>query len=409
VSIFRQESLDQRRLKVYHYLHNGNYSLTILKWIAASVFALLTLSVFFVSFDKHVSAVGFISPDAGVISIRPPINGTVTSLNVREYEQVKRGQILFSVETEGTDQAGSALQLTRENIIARKYLVSQKKDYINNTKKRAQELAAQELRQVVNERNTIEEVIKNQIALTRISKGNMDRYKKLLDQTDITTEEYEAKLTQHMRDLAALTTSQRELNTVDLKAVQVNRQLSMTLIDADSQLVEASIEENLLDAAETKAHTDVVKRVKSPRDGIISYINLVEGATTNTSDLAITLLPNSASIIVELYISSKNIGNVAIGQAVKIIPSTYFDGHKVTIKGKVHSISNFPLASNDLPKIIPLIEHPDPMFRVRVLIMNSGNQGGAATYLRPGVAVTGEVSIEARSAISWITHLLKAE
>ena len=81
------------------------------------------VSLIWLSFAKTeeiIVAQGILEPVAGVRDIQIPLNGVVDSLNVKEGERVKKGQILLTLDPEATKQkektAKKSLELIKEQI-----------------------------------------------------------------------------------------------------------------------------------------------------------------------------------------------------------------------------------------------------------------------------------------------------
>ncbi len=96
------------------------------RWMRLTTWGLMTtagVSLIWLSFAKTeeiVVAQGILEPVAGVRDIQIPLNGVVDSLNVKEGERVKKGQILLTLDPEATKQkektAKKSLELIKEQI-----------------------------------------------------------------------------------------------------------------------------------------------------------------------------------------------------------------------------------------------------------------------------------------------------
>ena len=96
------------------------------RWMRLTTWGLMTtagVSLIWLSFAKTeeiIVAQGILEPVAGVRDIQIPLNGVVDSLNVKEGERVKKGQILLTLDPEATKQkektAKKSLELIKEQI-----------------------------------------------------------------------------------------------------------------------------------------------------------------------------------------------------------------------------------------------------------------------------------------------------
>ena len=112
-SLFRQEALDATRHKLM-----GTVSLYSppWRWLTIGVATALTLVVvaFFVfgSYTKRERVAGQLLPAQGLLTVAPPLTGTVTGLRVREGQTVAAGAELLAISAEVATELGG----TRETV-----------------------------------------------------------------------------------------------------------------------------------------------------------------------------------------------------------------------------------------------------------------------------------------------------
>ena len=80
--------------------------------------------------------------------------------------------------------------------------------------------------------------------------------------------------------------------------------------------------------------------VRAPLDGVVNRLNYVTAdAYVSTGDVLLELVPTGSALIVETQIDPKDIGEITIGQDVKISLTAYNPSRYGRIDGKVFSIS----------------------------------------------------------------------
>ena len=80
--------------------------------------------------------------------------------------------------------------------------------------------------------------------------------------------------------------------------------------------------------------------VRSPVNGVINRLNYVTaGAYVNTGDVLLEIVPTGSDLIVETRINPKDIGEIVIGQEVKISLTAYDPSRFGRIDGQIESIS----------------------------------------------------------------------
>ena len=121
-----------------------------------------------------------------------------------------------------------------------------------------------------------------------------------------------------------------------LKAAQ---QAYITSALTELSEVEAKINEisSLIPSLESRVERNTIR---APLDGVINQINYVTAdAYVNTGDILLEMVPTGSDLIVETQIDPKDIGEIILGQDVKISLTAYDPSRYGRIDGKVLSIS----------------------------------------------------------------------
>ena len=106
-SLFRQEALDSKRDTWL-----GDILLsrpTTFAWLAALFFFAAVASLGYLvwgEYTKKARVSGYLVPDQGLIKLFAKQSGPVVTLNVKEGQQVKKGDVLLIISTERTNSQG---------------------------------------------------------------------------------------------------------------------------------------------------------------------------------------------------------------------------------------------------------------------------------------------------------------
>ena len=99
--LFRQEAIDFQR-------GQGEFgeiallqpvSTKLLAWLLTGIVTVAIVFLSFAQFSRKQSVSGFLIPAAGTLKVFPNREGVVTALYVKEGQQVKAGDPLFTVAT----------------------------------------------------------------------------------------------------------------------------------------------------------------------------------------------------------------------------------------------------------------------------------------------------------------------
>ena len=128
------------------------------------------------------------------------------------------------------------------------------------------------------------------------------------------------------------------LDEID-EQLKAERQSYITSALTDLSSIESEIAEL---SARIPALENRVERtsVRSPVDGVINRLNYVTAdAYVSTGDVLLEIVPTGSDLIVETQIDPKDIGELVVGQEVKISLTAYDPSRYGRIDGKVLSIS----------------------------------------------------------------------
>ncbi|WP_077296504.1 HlyD family efflux transporter periplasmic adaptor subunit [Aquaspirillum sp. LM1] len=145
--------------------------------------------------------------------------------------------------------------------------------------------------------------------------------------------------------------------------------------------------------------------ITAPLDSIVTSITAQVGQPINGQALAI-LLPVDAQLEANLYLPSRAIGFIEIGQKVRLRYQAYPYQKFGQYDGIVKEIARSPIPVNELPMASPLISQ-EVVYRVTVklaaqYILAYGKQ----IMLRPGMALEADIEQERRRLIEWILEPL---
>lgn len=131
---------------------------------------------------------------------------------------------------------------------------------------------------------------------------------------------------------------QSGLNEID-EQLRAEKQAYLTRALTDLSAIEGQISEIEAQIPALEARVERTS-VRSPVDGVINRLNYVTAdAYIKTGDVLLEIVPTGSDLIVETQINPKDIGEIVVGQDVKISLTAYDPNKYGRIDGKVTSIS----------------------------------------------------------------------
>lgn len=102
------------------------------RWVVILLVILITLAVAglftFGSYTKYETATGELIPRDGMLTLPPPVAGTVVSIPVNEGEEVKQGDVLMVLSSEVSTRQGQTREMIAETLSRQRERLQQDAD-----------------------------------------------------------------------------------------------------------------------------------------------------------------------------------------------------------------------------------------------------------------------------------------
>lgn len=352
--------------------------------------------IFFGNYSRKVTVSGEVTLDKGIVPIYLPSNGgRIKKYYYKEGDIVKKNDPLVDVSNEIST-------LNNENYYAEKnkILISKLKHLENRIKainlkeKLENSNNIKKVNEIKNDINSIEKQIKlNEINAKKVLHF-VNRYEKSSKEGVISESEYLNKflelsgLKEKILDLERqLLLSKRNLNdlyslnkTMPIENENEKNSLNFELVKVKEEILNNNYEYGVI--------------VKSPISGVIHAVQGFEGLRMDSSKPVFLISPEGYKTEVSLFVTSSSIGNIKIGDKVKL-KFEAFPYQKYGFKeGKIRLISKYSLTPDDLLSG-PRHRISEPTYLVKVSIDSDFFKLDAEKYdLLPGMMVEADILLE---------------
>lgn len=202
---------------------------------------------------------------------------------------------------------------------------------------------------------------------------------------------------------------------VDQEATATNRAAQITehrarlsKLPYDRAQSEADLEQAVQGVKQRRAQAEAGKGyvVKASRSGRISGLQVAAGQVLDPQRPLMTIAPEGARLVADLYVPSRAIGFVEPGQRVRLLFDAFPYQRFGPGFGRVLAVSTTVLAPQDVVAAAPVGE---PVYRVVVALDRPALQafGREHPYVS-GMALTADIVLEERSFAEWLLEPLYA-
>lgn len=403
-------------------------------WSLAVVMALMLVIAGTVPIDRVVTTTGRIVPRSPNIVVQPLDTSIVRSIDVREGEFVKKGQLLAQLDPTfaQADESALAQQVTSlEQEVDRLRAEAAGKTYVSDGTASGNlqaEIFAQRHAEFTFKVENYDQQIDSLKAKLQQSAADITSYtQRLAVARTVEQKRMELEKLQvgsQLNTLAAQDTRvQMEGGLADAQAMAAGamRDLAAARADRDSYIgqYKADISSQLQDLVPklVQAQQDLAKaklrrqlvQLRADRDAVVLSIAPVSvGSVLQSGDEFITLVPADAQLEVESVLSGQDAGFVHVGQTarIKFDSFPYFTYGTATGTVRVISPDSFH-APNVVKGVVTRPHDTEPFgevyYRVRISIDQMHMRNLPPDFrLAPGMPVTADVKIGKRTALQFM-------
>jgi membrane fusion protein len=404
--LFRPESLEARRLAwlgrptIAH-----NVPATVMAVFSLAFVLATVLFLVFGEYTRRVRVSGVVLPVDGLTRLVAPQAGWVTELKVKEGENVRRGDILYTLSIDSTTALGNTQDAVAE-------VLRGKREELQAASLRQVELDKLEKKTLRDQVRDIErEIVQvdSQIRLleefTATMKEFAERQLQLVSKGVSISREYESRLQAYnsqrtqletlRRDriqlAARLTESRNHLSGFDLQAAAKSAEIRRQLLDIDQQLSESEAKREL--------------QITAPRDGSVTGIITLAGQTVTPGTPLLTIVPKDRPLVVQLLAPSNAIGFVREGSNVLLRYEAFPYQKFGQYPGTVSLISRATLRPEEVAQFNASGSDPErspSLYRITVEpAAPFVTAYGREEALQAGMQVQAHVLAEARPLYQW--------
>lgn len=382
----------------------------VISRIPIIAFALFSITfvlamAFFVSFadyTRRVRVSGMILPQDGLTRVTAPQSGWVTGLRVSEGQQVRRGDVLYTLSIDVT----TALGATQDAVSA---ILSDKREELTQTLERDTRMRALEKQAIRARLADLEREIPqidDQLRLLETTvaefSGFADRQRDLLARGVAVSAEYEQRLRAFYAERAQLPALRRERLQAESRLNDLQAELAA--FDLQTQAQAADTRRQILDIdqqiSESEARRELA--VTAPRDGTVTGIITLAGQTVAAGTPLLTIVPQNRPLVAQLLAPGSAIGFVREGMPVLLRYQAFPYQKFGQYPGRVTVISRANLGPEGLGELRPGQDAP-VLYRVTVQPdLPHVNAYGERQDLQAGMEVEAHLLVETRPLYQWI-------
>ena len=374
-----------------------------------SVLALLlgvisTTAIAFISIGSYArkeTVQGFLSPDKGIVRIHAPRIGVVGQLHAREGQLVNAGDPLLTLL--GETVTGSGLNVDQEQLSVIQAQLREIDIRISLEKRRREaneKRLSAEVTSLVSESSAVDGQVRIQRQLLISLQKNYDRISGVVENGFISAAEYISREETLIHSKQALAILLQKQTAISSHVVQKQLELQRVPLESDERLSQLASDRSNLKIRDIELSSKKSITITAPVAGKVAALQAISGSSVDNRFPLLTILPQGSRLEAHLYVPTRAIGFVEVGQEVRLLYGAFdyrrFGAHA----GTVSEISSAISSAVDAQANIRVNE---PTYRVTVRINGESVEAyGQQFPLQAGMLLTADIVLEKRSLFAWL-------
>ncbi|KWH23667.1 HlyD family secretion protein [Burkholderia multivorans] len=409
-TLFRQEALDATKHKLMGTvaLYSPPYrwlTIGIVSAFALAIVAFLT----FGTYTKRERVAGQLLPAKGLLSVAPPLAGTVIDTHVREGQIVAAGAELVAVSGEIATQLGATRAMVGQQLKFQRERLQT--DLVRQTQLSDEARRGLQV-QAVALNDQLEQIAQQKRQRTR----QAELARRQLDKLQAMREEGYASNSQVEQQEATLLDAQTRLQDLARQRLEIDRQLGqirqqLRELPLNTRNRQNDIERKLAELDQSIAENEARRAVilRAPQASVVAALLAKPGQLVGAGQTVVSLLPQGAPLEAQLMVPSRAIGFVRIGARVVLRYEAYPFQKFGQQFGHVVDVSRTALAPQEVANLTGRTNVSEQLYRVVVALDRQDILAyGKREALRPGMALEADMLIDRRRLIEWVLEPLYA-
>ncbi len=392
----------------------------LIAWIALTIAVALFVFICLGSISRKARISGIIMPVTGLISVSANGNGVITQTLVEAGQQVKAGQVLFTISSERQQAAGELSALVSQQIAQRQQSLLTEQTLRQQLAQERQAALKQRLSNLAQEQQQVQHEVRLSERRLELAQQALAQFQALQQNGYIAAAQTRQKQEDVLEITSRIASQQRGLTQLAATKLNLEAELASTAKQAATEVEQLQRAYASQQQERVENSNRQIVQVVAPQAGQITALNLPTGSSVQIGQSLASLIPQtstqtSAPLEAHVYAPSRTAGFIAPGQTVLIRYAAYPYQKFGLHQAKVIEVSRTPFAANELPpqlattilsnaqQSINGFNSNEALYRIRLQL----NQQNVLAYgqpqsLKPGMTLEADVIQDERKIWEWI-------
>jgi membrane fusion protein len=377
----------------------------------SGVLALMIVGYIYLgSYSRRVAVSGEVASTAGMVIVRPTVNGIVARRDVEDGDPVKQGDVLYALEPSRRQTShGDTDDMILGKIRDRRTSIASDIERLALLERSERVALESGVASLASELEALSGLIVKQRERVKTVDAAIARYETVAEQGFVSREFLQTKRDERSADgidLAALERDQAALrrSIVEQRTKLAELPLRYRTMSAEKERQLAQTDEELVQA---EAQQEQV--VTAPVAGTATMVVGERGQRVQSQDALLWILPADGNLEVLLYVPTRAIAAVEPGKRVMVRYRAYPYQQYGSHTGVVSQVSKTTFLPDELARGSEISGMREPYYRVKVRLASQSLDSRRGNFpLLPGMLVDADILLEKRRLFEWIWEPVNA-
>lgn len=380
----------------------------------------LVLFISLGSISRKARVSGITMPVTGMLSISANSAGVISQSHVSAGQQVKAGQVLFTISSERQQAAGELSALVSQQIAQRQQSLLTEQTLRQQLAQERQAALKQRLSNLAQEQQQLQHEVQLSERRLELAQQALAQFQALQQNGYIAVAQTRQKQEDVLEITSRIASQQRSLTQLAATKLNLEAELASTAKQVATEVEQLQRAYASQQQERVENSNRQIVQVVAPQAGQITALNLPTGSSVQIGQSLASLIPQtsaqaSAALEAHVYVPSRTAGFITPGQTVLIRYAAYPYQKFGLHQAKVIEVSRTPFAANELPpqlattilsnaqQSINGFNSNEALYRIRLqLKQQSVLAYGQPQNLKPGMTLEADVLQDERKIWEWI-------
>jgi membrane fusion protein len=405
--LFREEVFIEKKKLQGEVLLVQPLSFSVLSYLLMGIVGIVFILLFWGSYARTESVLGYLVPTKGFIKIFPDRVGIISKIYVTQGSFVKKGQEIAFIDVTMATSSGktaeeqSLIFIGNQISSLQQHLLLQEKMVKVNIQKVNSGISSQTLELV-----SLNEQLGTQKTITNLSKIRFKNAQILYAKGSVSRSGMDKFQEEYLRNLRQKQTLSQ--NAVILNSKIENLRYHLKEIPLTTSQNKAKLKRQIDELSQRKSELEGRRGylLRAPISGTVTAFNIHVGKGVNSRLPLLAIIPEGSKLVAELFIPSRAIGFVKKGQEVRLLFDAFPYQRFGSFPAVISNVSGAIMAPNEIETPFELKE---ATYKVSVNLKSEHfTMAGTEVSLQTGMQLTGNIILERRSFMDWLLEPIRS-